>query len=199
MLYAAIFDLLGATADREGLVALLASHYPSRLLPGGRPVEAYVASLGVEEILIATDTYDKGPTFRRDVEWAVSRGFSEAAVVGKKDVALVKSTLEWFNRHRGQPRLSAALIADPILIVTDAYSKSKIAAVRTRIAKALRFAFTGLGVAGRDDNEFVANAAKSYAEQKDRLDLDLYYAVTTSEGGTPRALFRLSPPTDGPH
>ena len=174
-LYAAIFSLLGDVGDREGLVALLAARYEESVYPNGYATEAYVAALGVEEVLVATDTYTKGATFRLDVQRAMMHGYSEASVVGKKDAPLVKRAAEWFDNHRHDPDIGGAFIVEPILIVTDAYSRSKIPAVRKAIAEALRRAFSGLGVAGKSDDEFIANAVKWYGDHKDQIEVNLGY------------------------
>ncbi len=181
MLYAAILELFITSGDRDGLVALLAARYTASPFPDSPPTEAEIVRCGgVDQILVETDTFGKSPTFRRDVQWAVSHGYSEAAVVGKKDAALVKMTVEWFSKHRDDPGMGGKF-ADPILIVTDAFARSKSPAVRKAIAKAIRSAFTGLVVAGRGDEKFVANAVKWYAAHKDRLELVPDYGVGPSD------------------
>jgi hypothetical protein len=88
------------------------------------------------------------------------------------------------------------MITDPILIVTDAFSKSKLPAVRKAIADAMRSAFTGLGVVGKNDDEFVANAITWYEKHKDRIDINLMYGTGPSDGRARCALFKLSPSAD---
>jgi hypothetical protein len=192
MLYAAILDVLITSGDRDGLVGLLAARYVAQPLPGGTPTEAEIVGRGgVDQILTVTGTCREGATFRRDVERAVSHGYSYAAVVGKKDATAVKSTVEWFIRHKHDPGMGGKF-TDAILIVTDAYSKSKIPAVRKAIARAIRSAFSGLGVLGGDDDEFVADAVKWYGAHKDRIELDLVnYCAGPSDIRDPRALFKL--------
>jgi hypothetical protein len=187
-LYPAMFGVLSTQGDREGLVILFAARYEDDIYPNGAPLERYVASLGLEAVLAATDTAGKGPTFRRDLERAISHGYSEQAVVGKKDAALVKSTAEWFGNI-----VPHVLIAGPILILTDAYSRSKVPAARHAIAEAVRRAFTGLGVPGNSDDEFVANAAKWYTSHKEMLQLNTGYGVDFNGVPVAGALFTLTP------
>ncbi len=195
-LYAALFEVLCDTGDRDGLVTLLAARFPENVYPNGRSLESYVADLGIHRILVATNTAGKGATFRRDVDWAISHGYSDAAVVGKKDAALVKSTLEWFNKHKHDPGMGGAVIEDPILIVADAFSKSKLPPVRKAIAGAMRNAFMGLGVVGKNDDEFVANAIRWYGKHKDRIEINLEYGIGPPDCRARCALFRLSPSAD---
>ena len=77
-------------------------------------------------LLNATDAYKvESPAFRRNVERAISHGFPKGAVVDMEHAALVESTVKWFDKHKDDPDVGGKFV-DPILILTDAYSKSKI-------------------------------------------------------------------------
>ena len=65
--------------------------------------------------------------------------------------------------------LHGKAIKDPILILGDAYSKSKVPEVRAAIAQVVRRAFRGSGIRGNNDAEFVQNAMEWYAREKDYL------------------------------
>jgi len=60
-------------------------------------------------------------------------------------------------------------LEDPILILGDAYSKCQVPDVRHDIAAAVRRGFAGLGIRGKNDAEFVANAMQWYEQEKDHL------------------------------
>jgi hypothetical protein len=64
---------------------------------------------------------------------------------------------------------------DPIRVLADAYGKATDANVRSDIAAALRRGFTGLGVIGKDDTDFIKNAMKWYDDNKGRLEVSLEY------------------------
>jgi hypothetical protein len=87
----------------------------------------------------------------------------------------------------GDPRLNAVghKFADAILILTDAYEKAKDMKVRRDIAVAVRHAFTGVGVVGKKDEEFVANAVKWYRGHRDRLKYNLQYKFNEVGPGAP--------------
>lgn len=58
---------------------------------------------------------------------------------------------------------------DPILILGEAYAKCRVVKVRKMIAEHVRHAFIGLGVTGKDDDEFVKSAMQYYKDEKHRL------------------------------
>jgi uncharacterized protein (TIGR03067 family) len=64
---------------------------------------------------------------------------------------------------------------DPILILGKAYSKSRVPEVRHDIAAAVRRAFGGLGITGKDDADFVTNAMQWYDKNKQHLAVDIGY------------------------
>jgi hypothetical protein len=196
MVYRAVLDLFVASGDREGLVTLLAAHFVSETLDDTTE-GILVAHCGTPPVLIMTDALGKGPVFRHDVERALAHGYDEAAVVDKKDAALVKSAVDWYDKHKHDRAIGFVRLTDPILIVTDAYSRSKIPAVREKIAEALRRAFRGFGVSGKTDDEFVANAVRWYGQRKDRLWFNIKYALY---GGPDdhEPLFCLEPSADAP-
>jgi hypothetical protein len=196
MVYRAVLDLFMGSGDREGLVTLLAAHFVSETL-GETTEEILVARCGTEPVLIVTDTWRKGHVFRSDVERALAHGYDEAAVVDKKNAALVKRAVEWYDEHKHDPYIGFVRLTDPILIVTDAYSRSKIPAVREKIAEVLRRAFRGFGVSGKTDDEFVANAVRWYGQRKDRLWFNIKYAIDDGPDDH-EPLFYLEPSADAP-
>ncbi|MGO8688442.1 MAG: hypothetical protein ACLQLG_02320, partial [Thermoguttaceae bacterium] len=60
-------------------------------------------------------------------------------------------------------------LKDPILILGEAYAQCRIPKVRRTIANAVRRDFSGSGVRGKDDAEFVKNARRWYEEEKEHL------------------------------
>jgi hypothetical protein len=91
----------------------------------------------------------------------------------------VEKIVRWFEKHGNDPGVGGKF-TDPILILTDAYARSKSPAVRRDIASALRRALTGLGVKGRSDGTFVANAVRWYQDNKDRVEYNLDYGLNAS-------------------
>lgn len=71
---------------------------------------------------------------------------------------------------------------DSILILGEAYSKCKLPAMRASIAETVRHVFTGLGVRGKDDDEFVKNAMEWYEQNKEHLIINDGYASSVIEG-----------------
>jgi hypothetical protein len=63
-------------------------------------------------------------------------------------------------------------LKDSILVLGEAYSKSREPYVRHMIADAVRRAFTASGVRGKDDAEFVKNAMEWYKKEKPHLALN---------------------------
>jgi hypothetical protein len=72
------------------------------------------------------------------------------------------ATMEWVLVAFGKMK-------DPILVLADAYERSKNPVIRKRIATAVHQSFDGVGVKGKDDAEFIGNAMKWYKDNKDRL------------------------------
>ena len=59
-------------------------------------------------------------------------------------------------------------LKDAILVLGEAYSKSRVPEVRTHIGAVVRRAFANLGIRGKDDAEFVTNAMKWFEREKGR-------------------------------
>lgn len=66
-------------------------------------------------------------------------------------------------------------LRDPILILSEAYSKCAVAEVRKDVAAAVRRGFAGLGIRGDSDEEFLAAAVKWYEQEKGRLTVNNQY------------------------
>jgi hypothetical protein len=60
-------------------------------------------------------------------------------------------------------------LKDPILILGEAYARCKDPDVRAEIAAAVRRAFTGSEIRGKDDAEFVMNSMQWYKKNRERL------------------------------
>ncbi|MHB1035546.1 MAG: hypothetical protein ACYC35_15055 [Pirellulales bacterium] len=71
-------------------------------------------------------------------------------------------------------------LKDAILVLGEAYSRCKTPEVRAEIAAAVRRAFWGLEIPGKDDAEFVANAMRWYDERKEHLAFDHEYSRNES-------------------
>ncbi len=79
----------------------------------------------------------------------LSRRFPNGTVAGH---AQAEYYLAYFGRKT---------LKDPILVLGEAYSQCRIPKVRRTIANAVRRDFSGSGVRGKDDAEFVRNAMRS--------------------------------------
>jgi hypothetical protein len=66
-------------------------------------------------------------------------------------------------------------LENPILILGEAYFKSRVPEVRHDIAAAVRRAFGGIGIPGKDDSDFVTNAMQWYNKEKHRVVVDTGY------------------------
>lgn len=64
---------------------------------------------------------------------------------------------------------SSGKLKDPILILGDAFAKCRVPQNRRHIAVAFRRGFTGSGIHGKDDAEFVKNAIAWYEKEKGHL------------------------------
>ena len=179
MLLSALVVLCTESGDRETLVTLLAGCYPTTLFPSEDTELYLVYEGGVDSVLFKAGVCNVHRSkIRRNVEWAISHGFSKAAIIDKEHAALVESTAKWFNNHKNDPGVGGKF-TDPILILTDAYAKSKRRAVRENIAQAFRHAFVGLGVVGKSDDEFVKNTVTWYAKHKNHLVVNDDYALNS--------------------
>jgi hypothetical protein len=78
---------------------------------------------------------------------------------------------------------SPTYLEDPVLILGDAYGKSQVPQVREALALAVRRGFTGHGVRGKDDDEFVKNAMKWYEQNKSHLEPNLSYKFNQDTDG----------------
>jgi hypothetical protein len=72
-------------------------------------------------------------------------------------------TIEYYLAFRGKN------LENPILVLGEAYAKCAVAETRHDIAAAVRRGFADLGVRGKDDTDYVAEAMKWYAEEKDNV------------------------------
>jgi hypothetical protein len=95
-------------------------------------------------------------------------------IVGYTDIefCLAVSVL----RGRKRTESSGKTLTDPILILREAYSKCRDPHVRHEIAAAVRRAFAGLGIHGKDDDDFVKNAFAWYEKEKGHLVVNPAYA-----------------------
>jgi hypothetical protein len=64
---------------------------------------------------------------------------------------------------------SGARLKDPVPLLGEAYSRCRDPEVRHHIAAAVRRGFTGSGVRGKDDAEFVRNAMQWYKKESGHL------------------------------
>ena len=77
--------------------------------------------------------------------------------------------IEYYLAYHGKK------MKDPILVLGEAFSKCKAPEVRHDIAGAIRRAFAGQGIRGKDDAEYVANAMQWYEKEKDHLIVNVEY------------------------
>lgn len=66
-------------------------------------------------------------------------------------------------------------LGSSILILGEAYAKCRVREVRHDIAAAVRRAFGGFGITGKDDADYVANAMQWYDKNKQHLMVDIGY------------------------
>ncbi len=66
-------------------------------------------------------------------------------------------------------------LKDPILVLGEAFSKCQAPEVRHDLAGAVRRGFLGLGIQGKDDAEYVANAMQWYEKEKGHLTVNQMY------------------------
>ncbi len=71
--------------------------------------------------------------------------------------------------------LRGTKLRDPILILGEAYPKSKVAEVRRRIAAAFRRGFTSLGITASDDDQFVKKSVAWYEKNKGDFQLNVAF------------------------
>ena len=83
--------------------------------------------------------------------------------------ASMHTDIEWLLVNAG------AKLKDPILVLGEAYSKSRSTESRREIASAVRRGFGGLGITGRDDAEVVANAMAWYRTHHDEVVFNFNY------------------------
>lgn len=68
-------------------------------------------------------------------------------------------------------------MADPVLILGEAFSKCRVPEVRRDLADIVRRAFSRSGIAGEDDAEFVKNAMGWYKANKESLGVNKRYVT----------------------
>jgi len=85
--------------------------------------------------------------------------------------------LQWYIE---ECLVGGKLLKDPILILGEAYTKCEVPEVRDEIAAAVRRAFAGSGIVGKDDADFVNNSMRWYEQNKDQLMVNPYYAIKSS-------------------
>jgi hypothetical protein len=71
--------------------------------------------------------------------------------------------IEYYIVREGQK------LSDPILILAEAYAKSRVPQARRELAAAVRRGFDKLGIVGKEDDAFVKNAMDFYKQNKDQL------------------------------
>jgi hypothetical protein len=75
-------------------------------------------------------------------------------------------------------------LKDPILVLGEAYAKSREPETRKALADSVRRGFAGFGIRGKDDAEYVNNAMRWYDNEKDHLIVNyLYPQNVISNGG----------------
>jgi hypothetical protein len=79
-----------------------------------------------------------------------------------------------FSKEEKTPRRVLRL-RNGITVLGDAYSKSVVPETRREIAAAVRRGFSGVGVRGKDDGEFVANSMRWYESERDGLTVNEQY------------------------
>jgi hypothetical protein len=95
--------------------------------------------------------------------------------------------LEWYLASREGKKLK-----DPILVLGDAYAKSRTPEVAKDLAKVIRRAFKGLDIPGKDDAEYANAAMRWYAANRDHLVVNPKYVQNSLNAalfGRPYRLF----------
>jgi len=87
-------------------------------------------------------------------------------------------TLEYCLTYRGWR------LKDPMLVLGEAYARSRVPETRHALAASVRRGFAGLGIRGKDDREFVGNAMRWYEKEKGHLVVNAKYPMNeTMPGG----------------
>lgn len=108
----ATIDVFLESADREGLVILLAANCPSRVF-GQHDIEFYIVQFAKgmnDSVLILGEAYSKAssPVVRGKIADAVRRGFSGSAVRGTDDDRFVKNAMQWYSHNKDRLTLNGA-------------------------------------------------------------------------------------------
>jgi hypothetical protein len=153
------------------LTSLLEKRLPKQEIPG------LIASLGKVPIDEEKQT-EFQRMFIRALELILIEGGERENLVAlfstHFDDYYLGGTTEYILVARGEK------MKDPILVLAEAYQRSKDPVIRQRIATSVHQSFDGVGVKGKDDAEFIANAMKWYKENKTRVVLNHRHDV----GGT---------------
>ncbi|MDR3635853.1 MAG: hypothetical protein P4L84_18770 [Isosphaeraceae bacterium] len=86
-------------------------------------------------------------------------------VLSKRCPSLIDwpETIEYWLAFRGWK------MREPMLILGEAYARSRAPKTRRALAASIRRSFAGLGIRGKDDAEFVGNAMRWYQQEKGHL------------------------------
>ncbi len=84
-------------------------------------------------------------------------------------------------------------LEDPILILGEAYAKCQEPETRRILAAAVRRAFVGMGISGKDDAQYVANAMQWYESHKGHLKVNDRYPHNEGAGAIPIERFEKHP------
>lgn len=136
---------------------------------------------------LPTRFYERQGGFSADILAIMIETFAEVGdrdalvdVLSKRFVSSVGSSerIEYYLATRGSlaQDFRGSRLRDPIMVLGEAYSRCETPEVRAEIAAAVRRGFRGLGIRGKDDAEYVANAMKWYEAEKDHLVVNHRYA-----------------------
>jgi hypothetical protein len=116
--------------------------------------------------------------FQSQLFWSMLEGFMHS---GDREGAVLLLSTRCSPSFFGADRIEDDLLAEDMgegmqykvkerdLLLFEAFSRCRTPEVRAEIAAAIRRGFTGLGVGGEDDADFVANALKWYNRNHTRF------------------------------
>lgn len=92
-------------------------------------------------------------------------------VLSKRCPSLIEwpETVEYWLAFQGWK------LKEPMLILGEAYARSRVPKTRSALAASVRRSFAGLGIRGKDDAEFVDNAMRWYQREKGHLIVNARY------------------------
>jgi hypothetical protein len=145
-------------------------------------LKSNLSDADVRQLAASCDTVPAKEEDRSEFESAVL-GYTVQTLVKAGDREQLVTLLSRRCPSRVRPRDciefeladAGARLKDPIVILSEAYSKCDVPEVRHDLAAALRRGFADKEIPGKGDSEFVENAARWYQREKERVVVNVKY------------------------